>query len=254
MLYSNELDGNVIFGYAAMITKTLDLPSWFTRIRETTPIQKATKNDDIPDLFPVVLRDPLLSPVETQFYQVLHAVAGKRVTVLVKMRLADLFKVKAGAGAGKDKDKNKAIEAFARKIEARSVDFVLCERYTLRPLLAIELYDHSQAKSTRKQRDPWLDKLFKSAKLPILHLVAQGQYNAKALSVRIAPYMTTVVYQRGSQMPEYALAPRCPCCNTAMVKRTVISGDFKGKTYFACQDYPNCCERLPLSKAAQYVN
>jgi hypothetical protein len=233
-----------------MITKTLDLPNWFTRIRETTLISKPPKDDDIPDLYPVVLRDPLLTAVETQFYQVLMAVAGKRVQVLVKMRLADLFKVKTGQGKAKDK----ANEAFARRIDSRSVDFVLCERYTLRPLLAVELYDHSQSKATRKHRDLWLDKVFKSAKLPILHLVAQAQYNPKALAVRIAPYMTTVVYQRGTEMPEYAVPPRCPCCHTPMVKRTVISGDYKGKTYFACQDYPNCCERLPLSKAAQYVN
>lgn len=240
----------VNFGYAAMITKTLDLPSWFTRIRDTALIPKPSPDDDIPDLYPVTVRDPLLSPVETQFYQVLMAVAGKRVQVLVKMRLADLFKVKAGVSP----EKVKGNAAFIRRIEGRSVDFVLCERYTLRPLLAVELYDHSQPKATRKHRDAWLDKVFKSAKLPILHLVAQGQYNAKALSVRIAPYMSTVVYQRGIDLPEYALAPRCPCCNTPMVKRTVISGDYKGKTYFACQDYPNCCERLPLSKAAAYVN
>jgi hypothetical protein len=233
-----------------MITKTLDLPNWLTRLRETTLIPKLAKDDDIPELYQYSLRDPLLPPVETMFYQVLHAVVGKRVVVCPKMRLADLFKVKAGVSKGNEK----ARQAFQKRIEGRSVDFVLCERYTLKPLLAIELYDHSQAKAGRKRREVWIDKLFTAAKLPILHLVAQAQYNAKALALKIAPYMTTVVYQRGAAMTEQAAAPRCPCCHTPMQKRTVISGDYKGKEFFACQNYPNCCERLPLRKAVAYVN
>jgi hypothetical protein len=237
-----------IFGYAAMITKTLDLPNWLTRIRETNLIQPKPKDDDIPELYQYSLRDPLLPPVEIQFYQVLHAVVGKRVVVCPKMRLADLFKVKANAS------KENVNEAFQKRIEGRSVDFVLCERYTLRPLLAIELYDHSQAKATRKRRDAWVDKLFKAAKLPILHLVAQAEYNAKTLALTIAPYMTMVIYERGMNLPEHAIAPRCPCCHTPMVKRAVISGDYKGKQFFACQNYPGCCQRKPLSKAIAYVN
>src|SRR5690242_14522775 len=124
-----------------MIAKTLDVPNWLTRIRETTSlIPKPAKEEDIPELYQYSLRDPLLPATETQFYQVLHAVAGNRVVVCPKMRMADLFKVKSGAVT---KENEQAHAAFQKRIEGRSVDFVLCERYTLRPLLAIELYDHS---------------------------------------------------------------------------------------------------------------
>ena len=207
-----------------------------------------SKDAEIPEILPVKLRDPLLSATETKFYQVLHAVAGQRVVICPKMRLADLFRVQAGD------PKHKQYANFYRQIAHRSVDFVLCERYTLKPMLAIELYDHALPKGQRKQRDAFIDKVFKAGKMPILHLVAQEQYNTKSLAHRIAPYLTKVVYSREAEAITLAIPPRCPCCHTPMVRRTVISGEYKGRTYYACRDYPNCCERLPLSKAMAHIN
>ncbi len=203
---------------------------------------------ELPEIFPVKLRDPLLSARETAFYQVLHAVAGQRVVVCPKMRLADLFYTQIGSAPSKQ------YTNLYKQIARRSVDFVLCERYTLKPMLAIEFYDHKLTGGQRKKRDPFIDKVFKAGKLPILHLVAQDEYNTKALAHRIAPYLTKVVYSRGAESVNFAIPPRCPCCHTPMVQRTVISGEYKGRTYYACRNYPNCCERLPLSKAMAHVN
>lgn len=207
-----------------------------------------SKAEELPEIFPVKLRDPLLNATETKFYQVLHAVTGKRVVVCPKMRLADLFRVQMGD------PRDKRYANFYQQIALRSVDFVLCERYTLKPMLAIELYDHSLPRSQRKKRDAFVDKVFKAGKLPILHLVAQDEYNTKSLAQRVAPYLTKVVYARGGDAIALAIPPRCPRCHTPMVRRTVISGEYKGQTYYACRDYPNCGEHLPLSKAIAHIN
>lgn len=224
-----------------MTTKTLDNRSLAGRLRDLWK----TSSDEIPDLYPYKLRDPLLPAVETRFYQILLAIIGKRVVICPKMRLADLFRVQAS---------NEHYKAFYRRIANRSVDFLLCERYTLKPLLAIELYDHNQPNALRKRRDPFIDKVFKAAKLPILHLVTQKEYNLKALALRIAPYLTTVAYARGAEPLTLDIPPRCPCCGVPMVRRTVISGTYKGHSYFSCRNFPECCERLPLSKSLAYVN
>jgi hypothetical protein len=224
-----------------MATKTLASQSLMGRLLNLWK----TSSDEIPDLYPYKLRDPLLPSSETRFYQILLAIIGKRVVICPKMRLADLFRVQAS---------DQHHKAFYNRLANRSVDFLLCERYTLKPLLAIELYDHNQPRVLRKQRDTFVDKVFKAAKLPILHLVVQKEYNLKALALRIAPFLTTVAYARGAEPMMLDIPPRCPCCGVPMVKRTVISGSYKGHTYFSCRNFPECCERLPLSKSLAYVN
>lgn len=224
-----------------MATRTLENQSLFGRLLKLWK----TSSEEIPDLYPYKVRDTLLPSSETRFYQILLAIVGKRVVICPKMRLADLFRVHAS---------NEHYQTFYNRIANRSVDFLLCERYTLKPLLAIELYDHSQPGFMRKHRDTFVDKVFKAAKLPILHLVVQKEYNLKALALRIAPFLTTVAYARGAEPTMIDIPPRCPNCGVPMVKRTVISGSYKGHTYFSCRNFPECGERLPLSKSLAYVN
>ena len=198
---------------------------------------------EIPDLYPYNLRDPLLSPAETRFYQILLAIVGRRVVVCPRVRLADVFSVKP----------TPRHQAFYDKIACRTVDFLLCERYTLKPLLAIELYDHALPRAQRKKRDSFIDKVFKAGKLPIMHLVAQEEYNLRALALAIAPHMTKIAYARDEAPVQFGIAPRCPCCGVPMDLRKVISGEYAGREYYCCQNYPNCCERKPLSKALAYM-
>ena len=211
-----------------------------------------SQEPEIPDLYPCKLRDPLLSTAETSFYQVLLAIVGQRVVICPKMHLADVLCVGANKPATKAAQASQS--AFFKRIADQRIDFLLCERYTLKPLLAIELYNHNLPRAQRKKRDGFIDRVFKAAKLPVLHFVVQAQYRVKALALRIAPYLTTVAYSRGAAPIQLDIPPRCPCCHTPMVKRTVISGQYKGQTYYSCRSYPDCCERLPLSKARAYVN
>lgn len=202
-----------------------------------------TSEPEIPDLFPYQTKELLFNPRETAFYQVLLAVVGRRVVIQSHVRLADVFKVTPTAQH----------QAFYDRIANRSVDFLLCERYTLKPLLAIELYDHDLPSRERKKRDPFIDKVFKAGKLPIMHLVAQDHYNLKALALSVAPHLTMVTYSREAEPIALGIAPRCPCCGVPMVKRRVISGKYAGREHFSCRNYPSCCERLPLSRAIDYI-
>ena len=88
---------------------------WLDRVRG---LFAPPAEPDIPDLYPFKLRDPLLSPSETSFYQILLAIVGRRVVVCPKVRLADVFSIKP----------TPKYQAFYDRIAARQVDFLLCER------------------------------------------------------------------------------------------------------------------------------
>jgi len=67
----------------------------------------------------------------------------------------------------------KSLEWSGRtKINKKSVDFLLCDRRTASPVLAVELDGASHAGAARRNRDLWVDKMFQSAGMAIVHINA----------------------------------------------------------------------------------
>ena len=60
-----------------------------------------------------------------------------------------------------------ALFAF-RHINGKSVDFVLCDKETLRPAYAIELDDLTYEQSDRRKRDVEVKRIFEEANLPLV--------------------------------------------------------------------------------------
>ena len=111
----------------------------------------------------------LLTPAEHNFFsQVLARLEGK-YRVATKVRIADIVQ-----------PKSKSPKALYG-ITSKHADFVLCSRENFEPLLVIELDDSSHQRKDRKKRDVFVDKVYKSAKLPILHVKAKKTYDAEAL-------------------------------------------------------------------------
>ncbi len=54
--------------------------------------------------------------------------------------------------------------------------FLLCRSDTLEPVLVVELDDASHDRPDRRERDGFVDELFASVELPILHLRARKSY------------------------------------------------------------------------------
>ena len=66
------------------------------------------------------------------------------------------------------------------------VDFLLVRSSDLAPLAGVELDDSSHEGADRKQRDAFVDDLFRSCALPILHVPAQAAYDQTELRAKIA--------------------------------------------------------------------
>ncbi|MDE2040977.1 MAG: DUF2726 domain-containing protein [Patescibacteria group bacterium] len=57
-----------------------------------------------------------------------------------------------------------------RHIDEKSVDFVLCRKEDLYPVLAIELDDRSHERPDRQQRDREVERILDGSGLPLLRL------------------------------------------------------------------------------------
>ena len=200
------------------------------------------KGGAVAEAFPYRLRDDFLSPAEFSFYKVLSSVLGPGFTVQSKVRLADVFFVIRP-------NENKA---YYNKIIPRHVDFLVCDSTTMRPVLGIELDDASHRRSSRQERDKFVEGVFQAARLPLVRFPARRAYNTR----EIAKWIMPLLRDRGavSEVSRTVSAgqavrdsvPLCPKCGIPMVLRTVKKGKHKGKQFYGCRNYPNCREVKPV--------
>ncbi len=151
----------VIVGVPALILRLVRrVPS---RAAPAAPPQ--TSSSDLP----YHAAPSLLTPTESQFYAALQEAIGPMAVIQCKVRLADLLLT-----APHD------LAAF-RRVSQKHVDFVLCDRATLRPFVAVELDDRSHERGDRMRRDAFVDRAYAQAGLPLVHLPVQEQYSAAQL-------------------------------------------------------------------------
>ncbi|MEE1061991.1 MAG: DUF2726 domain-containing protein [Ruminococcus sp.] len=90
----------------------------------------------------------LLTNNEYRFYCGLVRIADKyNLSVLIKMRLADLIEVDTNRINKTDYMK------YFGKIKSKHIDFVLAEKYTMKMIVAIELDDKTHQRPDRIERD-----------------------------------------------------------------------------------------------------
>lgn len=101
--------------------------------------------------YPYVKSKTFLSPTELAFYKKLKILAEeKNLTVFAKVRLADLVWIPGSY---------KYFNLFFKRIKAKQIDFVLCEKETLEIKCLIELDDKSHDLPKRQSRDKFVNKL-----------------------------------------------------------------------------------------------
>jgi very-short-patch-repair endonuclease len=126
--------------------------------------------------YPYRKKDYLLSIAEKNFYDVLKEVAAKKDLLLfAKVRLEDLLWIPKGVTS-------KERFALRQRIKSRHVDFLLCDKVKIRPLLVVELDDSSHSKENVKKRDSFVDMALGSAGLSILRVRAGQSYGLIEIS------------------------------------------------------------------------
>ncbi len=183
--------------------------------------------------FPFRLRDDFLSPAEISFYHVLLSAVGDRFTVCPKVNLNDIFFVSRP-------DKN---QAARNRISRKHVDFLLCDRRSMRPCMGIELDDSSHECEDRQARDALVQRVFDAAGLTLLRFAAQRAYSITEVASRLS-----LPFDRGVTPPslpvsaDTAVAPSCPKCGIPLVIRSGGHGRF-----FGCSNFPRCRETVAIS-------
>ena len=105
-------------------------------------------------------KDRVMNESEQALFINLQKTLDARYIVLSKVRIEDFVEVTHRAGG----------YGARGRIKSRHVDFLICDRATTKPLLAVELDGKSHEEEDRQKRDRFVDELYKTIGLPIQHI------------------------------------------------------------------------------------
>ena len=156
-------------------------------------------------------KEVLFTQAERSFLGVLEqALDGRRYRVLGKVRLGDM--VKPAKGLSKS-NRTTALN----KINQKHVDFVICTTDDLALVAAIELDDQSHERNDRAERDQFVDRVLRDAKIPIAHFSAKRGYaihevrtKLLELGLKQSPAMAPVAPSAAPSETESAKEPTTP--------------------------------------------
>lgn len=137
-------------------------------------------------------RKHLMVGAEKQCFQMLNNLFGEKFYVIPGVNLSSLLSHKVGL-----QDRHEAY----RFIENKTVDFVLCNKRSLRPICAVKLEDSVNPHDKNPGSSPEdMKKFFRSAHIPFIYLT-----NTKNLtSERVIEEFSRVIYETSKIKP----APR----------------------------------------------
>lgn len=117
-----------------------------------------------------------ISRAEHEFYNALVSAVGNDYYVFAQVHLPTLVdhKIKGQNWQG----------AFSH-INRKSVDFVLCDKAYISPILAIELDDKSHLSVDRRERDSEVERILSEAGLPLLRIENHGTFDLKSIASEI---------------------------------------------------------------------
>lgn len=129
--------------------------------------------------YPYRKKDYLLSVAEKDFYAVLKKFTDENNYLLFsKVRLEDLLWIPKSVP-------QKERFSLRNRIKSRHVDFLVCDRDKISPLLAIELDDSSHGSNKGMERDDFINQALEDAQLPLLRFRVQRSYNLAVISEEI---------------------------------------------------------------------
>ena len=186
---------------------------------------------------PYRVRDDFLSPAEQSFYVALIAALADRAVVCPKVRLGDILFAPGNSWK------------HSNRINHKHVDFLICSREMMRPLIAVELDDSSHKRESAQESDQFKDAAFKAAGLPLVRVKVKRSYNAREIASVLMPYIDVVAAPGAIPYASVANSgqPTCPKCGVAMVQRTANRGQGAGKPFYGCPNFPRCRETAAMS-------
>ncbi|MDR3298221.1 MAG: DUF2726 domain-containing protein [Candidatus Nomurabacteria bacterium] len=123
----------------------------------------------------------IMTRSEEDFFFLLNLSVGDVFYIFPQVHLSTLLN---------EKIKGQNWKAAFFHINGKSVDFVLCEKKTLKPICSIELDDKSHEQDERKIRDKEVERILENTELPLIRISTRENMTKEKLRSTIKRYVS----------------------------------------------------------------
>jgi hypothetical protein len=123
--------------------------------------------------FPFDSKASVFTPAEKNFQNLIEQAMGHKYRVLNRVKLSDVVTIRNGVS-------NRASQSAATNAEGKYLDFVICERQTMKLLGAIDLVD-TQGKGYKIKKDWFISGALEAASIPHLRIKVKANYTLEEI-------------------------------------------------------------------------
>ena len=118
--------------------------------------------------FPFDSKKSVFTPAEKNFQNLVEQAMGAKYRVINRVKLADIVTIRNGVS-------DRASQSAANNAEGKYLDFVICDRNTMKLLGAIDLVD-TQGKGYKIKKDWFVSGALEAASIPHLRIKVKANY------------------------------------------------------------------------------
>jgi hypothetical protein len=118
--------------------------------------------------FPFDSKTSVFTPAEKNFQNLVEQAMGSQYRVINRVKLADIVTIRNGVS-------DRASQSAVKNAEGKYLDFVICERNTMKLLGAIDLVD-TQGKGYKIKKDWFISGALEAASIPHLRIKVKANY------------------------------------------------------------------------------
>lgn len=161
-----------------LIIVVLILKKYFPKIFEQIlEITKDTKKQENKPIYGYKCKDFLMTKSEHEFFDILIDIAGDQYYIFPQIHLSTFLD---------NKIVGQNWRAAFKHINEKSVDYIICDKSYIKPIIAIELDDKTHEKDDRKERDYEVERILKEAGLILLRFKNNGFFNREEIKESIS--------------------------------------------------------------------
>jgi len=118
--------------------------------------------------FPFDSKNSVFTPAEKNFQNLVEQAMGSKYRVINRVKLADIVTIRNGVS-------DRASQSAVNNAEGKYLDFVICDRNTMKLLGAIDLVD-TQGKGYKIKKDWFVSGALEAASIPHLRIKVKANY------------------------------------------------------------------------------
>jgi hypothetical protein len=172
--------------------------------------------------FPFDSKSALFTPAEKNFQNLLEQALGSHYRIINRVKLSDLVKIRGGVSS-------RASQTASNNADNKYLDFVICDRKSMKLLGVIDLVD-LQGKGYKVKKDWFVNGALEAASIPHLRIKVKNNYTVEDIKNCISSKIFTNIPAaipkiRGRTIPAPMLKARSKkTLNTGVMSPSAVQG------------------------------